>query len=72
MRVVRPGKLVLYQHPITGRRILAQDVCTEGADILLLRLQYQFNSDGVTEYFEVVLLRQPRREILILCGPDGA
>ena len=72
MTVIRAFKLVLDQHPGVRADVLAQDIRAERTDGLLLRLEFQVNSQGLGKNGEVFLARKPGREVGGLADPDLA
>jgi len=69
--VVRLFHLILDDHPaVFLSAVLAQEVCSEGSDFLLLRLKLEVNTQCFAEKFEVLWLSEPGSEVLVFAGPD--
>lgn len=67
--VVRARKLILDQDPVVGSRVLAEDVRSEWTDVLLGRLEFEFDPDPISEKGEVLWACEPWREVARLGGP---
>ena len=69
--MIGPLKLVFDQHPRVSTHILAENIGPERPDLLLLRLQLKFDTEGICQDFQILDLSKPRREPCRLTGPDG-
>jgi hypothetical protein len=56
---------------MVGGDVFAENVCSEGADTLLLGLELQIDADGLSEENEVLLLSQPGREPARFADPGS-
>ena len=59
MRMVSALELILNEDLAACDGIFVEDVGTEWAHILLLRLELQFNSDGIAKEAKIIRLRKP-------------